>query len=240
MIVTQDNSGKKIVSNSNTPGIVVELKGKSIGPKGIDLAFVIDTTGSMSDKIEGLLQTCSKFIDEFSRLNLEHRVAIVAFGDLTVPGDKIEVADFMTDVETIKASLRKIPRYSGGGNEGETSLEAILKATTLEFRSQTVKVLILITDEPAIQRELTTDIVIRELRRKEFLTFVVSPPYTYFKEMANQNGGKWYQISANTDFTDLLEMFKNIATKVSQVVSDVYRLSTGSVSSYLQLKPPEK
>jgi hypothetical protein len=240
IIVPQGDNTRKAVVNANSPRVVVELKGKPIGQKEIDLAFVIDTTGSMSDKIEGLLQTCSRFIDEFSGMNLEHRVSIVSFGDLTVPGDKIYATEFMADVEKIKSHLREIPRNGGGGNEGETSLEALIKAMSLEFRQQTVKVLILITDEPAIQREVTANFVIRELKRKEFLTFVVSPPFEYFKEMANQNGGKWYQISADTDFTDLLEMFKNIASKVSQVVSDVYKLGNGSVSSYLQLKPPEK
>jgi Mg-chelatase subunit ChlD len=30
------------------------------GERGVDLVFVIDTTGSMSDKIESLLATCSR------------------------------------------------------------------------------------------------------------------------------------------------------------------------------------
>jgi len=70
---------KHIVSSS---GPVVRIQGEMLQQatsKKVDLAFVIDTTGSMSDKIEGLLATCAKFVDEFASLDLQHRVAIVAF-----------------------------------------------------------------------------------------------------------------------------------------------------------------
>jgi len=79
----------------------------------------------------------------------------------------------------------------------------------------------------------------RKLAQNEFLVFVVSPAIAYFKEMATRNGGNWYRVAADTNFTDLLGMFKQIAKKASQVVSDVYRLGDGSVSSYIQFKSPE-
>ncbi len=229
---------KRVVS-----GPTIKVQGKPVqqgASRAVDLVFVIDTTGSMSDKIDGLLNTCAKFVDEFAALNLDHRMAIIAFGDLTVPGDKIVAMDFSSKVQVIKQSLQQIPRYSGGGNEGESSLEALDKALALPFRTNAVKVVILITDEPALQRKMRASDMTKRLAQKEFLAFVVSPPLDYFKEMAKKNGGKWYQVAANTDFTDLLEMFQQIAKKVSQVVSDVYKIGEGSVADYLRLKPPDK
>ena len=41
-------------------------------------------------------------------------------------------------------------------------------------------------------------------------------------------------------FNDLLDLFRDLARKVSQVVSDVYQVGDGSVADYLRLKPPEK
>jgi Mg-chelatase subunit ChlD len=209
--------------------------------KRVDLVFVIDTTGSMSDKIKGLLQTCAKFVDRFARLQMDSRIAIVAFGDLTVRGDKIVATGFTSHLETTKNSLKKIPRFSGGSNRGESSLEALQKAMALNFRENVVKVLILITDEPALQnRNLKIGDVAEQLRYGEYLTFVVSPPEKYFKDLATYTGGKWYKVSAHTDFTDLLEMFGDIADRVTDTVADVYRLGDGKVSDYLQLNPPEK
>ncbi len=209
--------------------------------KRVDLVFVMDTTGSMSDKIKGLLQTAQKFVDRFARLEMDARIAIVAFGDLNVRTDKIVATSFTSNIQTTKNSLQKIPRFSGGSNHGESSLEAMQKAMALDFRAGVVKVLLLITDEPALQsKNLNAADIINALVAGEFLTFVVGTRDKYYKEMANATGGKWYQVSAHTDFTDLLAMFGDIADRVTDTVADVYRLGDGSVSEYLQLNPPEK
>ena len=149
------------------------------------------------------------------------------------------VVDFMTKIESIKKSLVEIDRFSGGGNSGESSLEAVVNAINLNYRNKAVKVMILITDEPALQNEINAEAVIYSLIENEFLTFVISPPLDYFKQMANKNGGKWYQVSAKTDFTDLLEMFEQVALRVSQTVSNVYKIGGGSVATYLKINPPE-
>jgi Mg-chelatase subunit ChlD len=210
------------------------------GERGVDLVFVIDTTGSMSDKIESLLATCRQFADDFNALHLNHRIAIVSFGDLRVPGDKIQNTAFTSNVETTKQSLRHIPRYSGGGNEGESSLEALERALSLPFRSNAVKAVVLITDEPADQHQLNAEAMIGRLTERQMLVFVASPPYKYFQRMALRNGGQWYRISARTNFNDLLKIFRDLATQVSQVVSDVYQIGDGSVGDYLRLRPPER
>lgn len=208
--------------------------------RGVDLVFVIDTTGSMSDKIESLLATCARFVEDFNALRLNHRIAIVSFGDLRVRGDRIQNTAFTSNVEITQRSLRNIPRNSGGGNEGESSLEALERALSLPFRPDAVQVIVLITDEPADQQRILADDMINRLVERECLVFVASPPQGYFKQMAARNGGKWYKVSAHTNFNDLLSLFRDLARKVSQVVFDVYQIGDGSVANYLKLKPPEK
>ncbi|MBN1584296.1 MAG: VWA domain-containing protein [Anaerolineae bacterium] len=206
--------------------------------RAVDLVFVIDTTGSMSDKIQGLLHACERFVHEFAALALDYRMAVVAFGDLTVTGDKITCTNFTATVEGIVARLRKIPRYGGGGNEGESSLEALQKAMGLPFRQDAVKALILATDEPALQHNTSAQSVTGQLAQQEFLTFVVSPDLDYYRDMARSTGGSWYRISAQTDLTAALDTFRRIASQVSQVVSDVYQLGAGSVAEYRKLAAP--
>src|SRR5262249_28654759 len=131
------------------PGPVIKVGGRVVSAphgRGVDLVFVVDTTGSMSDKIDGLLATCHGFVDVLGSLQLSQRIAVVAFGDLTIPGDDIAVFGFTDNVERVKATLRGIPRYSGGGNLGESSLEALGRALALPFRPGAVKVIILLTD----------------------------------------------------------------------------------------------
>lgn len=234
--VAIDVAGGSAKRARTRPGAEIDISAEAA--RKVDLVYVIDTTGSMNDKIEGLLETCTRFVEEFAALDLDHRAAVVAFGDLKVPGDKIMRTGFTSRVKVTKKSLRNIPRYSGGGNQGESSLEALDKTLAMPFRSHAVRVVILITDEPAHQYEIRGSEMAVQLAQEEVLTFVISPPLSYFKEMATKTGGKWYQVSATTDFTDMLELFREVAEKVSHVVSDVYELGDGSVADYLRLKRP--
>ncbi len=224
-------------------GLTMRVQGQSVPlrrQRSVDLVFVIDTTGSMSDKIEGLLHSCQEFVADFAGLGLDYRIAVVAFGDLTVPEDRVSVFKFASDVSTIKSVLQRIPRYSGGGNEGESSLEAIHEALSLPFRPDVVKAIVLITDEPALQHHLSADSIIQKLVQGEHMTFVVSTADQYYKTMAARTGGMWYLISANVSFQLILDMFRDLAAKLSTAVSDVYKLGDGSVMKYLQLKAPDK
>jgi len=231
---------KQIVQDK---ALTVKVAGQTVSvgsPRGVDLVFVIDTTGSMSDKITGLLESCERFVVEFCELGLDHRMAAVAFGDLTVPGDRISIVKFTNSIATIKSALAKIPRYSGGGNEGESSLEAMDHALNLPFRAEVVKAVVLITDEPALQLKFSAESIVRRLGEGEYLAFVVSPDEPYYRAMAKKTGGKWYAISSSVNLESILEMFKNLASQLSTVVSEVYRLGDGSLKQYLQLKPPDR
>jgi len=241
LLISVGKADKKQVVRHSGPEIKVQGQIVSTSAaRGIDLVFVIDTTGSMSDKIEGLIATCSRFVDDLANLSLSHRIAVVAFGDLTVPGDDITVSSFTDEVQSVKRTLSTVPRYGGGGNEGESSLEALDRALTLPFRPNVVKVFVLITDDLALQHQISAKSITKRLEQREMLTFVVSPPQDYFQEMAHRTGGVWYPISAGADFSAILDLFKNLATKLSSVAADVYRIGNGSVSKYLQIKAPTK
>jgi von Willebrand factor type A domain len=241
LVISTGTGGKKQLVRESALTIKVQGQTVSVGRKrGVDLVFVIDTTGSMSDKIKGLLDSCERFVEEFAGLGLDHRMAVVAFGDLTVPEDKISIVEFTNSITTIKTALRRIPRYSGGGNEGESSLETIQHALSLPFRLSVVKALVLITDEPALQHRLSPEKIIGRMTEGEYLAFVVSPPEPYYRAMAAKTGGLWYLVSDSVDLESLLDMFRSLASKLSTVVSDVYKLADGSVKTYLQLKAPDR
>lgn len=199
----------------------------------VDIVFVIDTTGSMSDKINGLLATSQTFVGRIAEKNVDWRIAIVAFGDLTVRGDKIEATAFSASVGTVRAWLQKIPRNSGGGNIGESCLEALEKAMQLQGRPNAIRVFILMTDEPALEINTTVSAVIGRLRERAIITFVISDPIDYYKEMARETGGEWFQVSSSTDFLSILDRFSR---KVAEVIQAVQLEAGGDVRKYLQLK----
>lgn len=219
----------------------ITVRGKKHTPRShptVDLVFVIDTTGSMSDKIQGVLATVNDFLESFSALELDHRVAIMAFGDLSIPGDHIVCSPFLTQLAALQKVLLKIPRFDGGGNEGESSLEALEAARQLAFRPASVKVLVLITDEPALRHRHDARAVTERLKRSEFLTYVISPPIDYFQEMARSTGATWLQVTSAADFGALLAMLQELARRMSALVQDVHEIASGSVPEYLRLHPP--
>jgi hypothetical protein len=225
--------------------VTVDISGRrpeSVGKRTrADLTVCIDTTGSMSDKIEGLLQTCQRFVDQLAHRNVDWQAAVVAFGDLTVPGDRIVATAFSSDVGQVQGTLRRVPRFAGGANEGESSLEAVRAALSLKgYRSEAVRVLILITDEPALQHTVRARDVIAEVRHAGFLCFVVSPALAYFQQLARDCAGTWFEISARTDLSSILRIFDHVARDVASTVHNVERLTGGNAQEYLRLPPARR
>jgi hypothetical protein len=206
-----------------------------------DLVFVIDTTGSMNDKIDGLIESCQSFVDKLAAKRIDWVAAVVGFGDLTVEGDRIVATPFSSSADRVKALLRGLPRYSGGGNEGESSLEALQAALDQPgYRADAMKIVVLITDEPALQRKLRPAAVAEKLREAGAMAFVLSPKIKYFQSMAKDTGGQWWNVTTGGDFSQILAVFDRIATQVAATVAAVHRLAGGNVKEYLSLPPSRR
>ena len=201
-----------------------------------DLVFVIDTTGSMNDKIDALIETCQSFVDKLATRHIDWAAAVVGFGDLTVEGDRIVATPFSSSTERVKALLRGLPRYSGGGNEGESSLEALQAALDQPgYRPDAMKVVVLITDEPALQKKIRPSAMTGRLREAGAIAFVLSPKINYFRAMASDTGGEWWNVDSGGDFSKILSVFDKIATRVASTLDAVHKLTGGDVKEYLSL-----
>lgn len=216
----------------------VALKqGESVShhPREIDLCFVFDTTGSMSNKIDGLVHCMDSLITELGQLALDWRVTTVPFGDLTVPGDRI-VTDqpFVDDVQSASQQLRSMPRFNGGGNTGESSVEAMLAACQKLYRQQAVKVLVLITDEPALGHEYGAPAVDSVLQSLDAACFTVAPNLPYYKNWAQHHGGEWRQVDSDVDTSAIVRLFSSLLSRIAEVADSVHRLGGGSVRAYIE------
>jgi hypothetical protein len=125
-----------------------------------DICIVFGTTGSMSDKIAGLIGCMSGFVDQLGKLSLDWRISVVPFGDLTVPGDAVMTdLAFVRSVEQAQQQLRQMPRFSGGANLGESAMEGMLGAIRKPWRQGAVKIVVLLTDEPALGEERSQQVL---------------------------------------------------------------------------------
>lgn len=191
----------------------------------------------MSDKIDGLVRCTVDLVRQLDGLQLDWRVTTVPFGDLTVPGDRVVTnLPFVADRAAAEAQLRAMPRFSGGGNEGESSIEAMQRALTKSYRAGAVKVLVLLTDEPAlVSSEARTEHVTCGLRDAEAICFVAAPCLPYYRRWAATNGGTWYPIGPSMELAGIVAVLRALLRQVASVAHDVHRLGEGSVRRYLEL-----
>lgn len=229
------------MSNAGRAKVVRMEVGQDSARARADLVFVIDTTGSMNDKIDGLIESCESFVDRLAAKRIDWVAAVVGFGDLTVEGDRIVATPFSSSAERVKALLRGLPRYSGGGNEGESSLEALQAALDQPgYRPDAMKVVVLITDEPALQHKLRPATVTGRLREAGAIAFVLSPNHRYFRAMATDTGGQWWNVNSGGDFSEILAIFDKIATRVAATLAAVQKLAGGNVKEYMTLPPSSR
>lgn len=218
------------VSVSLQPGTSVRVQ-RSLA----DICIVFDTTGSMSDKIDGLVSCMSAFVDHLGQLSLDWRMSVLPFGDLTIPGDRVELQwPFVQTVDQAKQQLRQMPRFAGGGNDGESSVEAVLGATGKPWRRGAVRVAVLLTDEPALGAGRSQQ-VLAKLHSAEIVTFVASPAHSYYQSWAARTGGKWVLIGQSMDTNALLKLLRGLVSDVAKAAAEVHAIAGGSYKKYLEI-----
>ena len=204
--------------------------------RAVDVCLVFDTTGSMSDKINGLVRCMVDFVAELAKLKLDWRLTAVPFGDLTVPGDRVvDDLPFVAKRGAAERLITHMPRFNGGGNNGESSLEAMMAALRKPYRAGAVKVLVVFTDEPPLEGpQLDAGTVAEALREREVICFVASPELAGYQRWASENGGVWYPIGARMDTAALLAFLRSLVRDVAAVAGAVHEVGGGSVRRYLE------
>jgi Mg-chelatase subunit ChlD len=119
----------------------------AIAKRQIDLAFVLDTTGSMSEEIEAVKQTIKAVSDQLSNAQTDVRIGLVEYKDRS---DCLltRTFPFSSDLRGFSNSVRNISA-SGGGDMPEDmhkGLDAALDK--LSWRGEATRMVVVIADAP--------------------------------------------------------------------------------------------
>ena len=119
------------------------------GPTSVDVLFLLDSTGSMSDEIERIKETLTSIAKRVRNLpgNPDLRMGMVSYRDR---GDKYvnRLYDFDSDDRRFSRTVRGVQAH-GGGDYSEALTEALHVAVTKPtWRHQSVKLIFLIADAP--------------------------------------------------------------------------------------------
>lgn len=115
----------------------------------MDLAFVVDTTGSMGDHIAEVKNTLSQIIDKLSATSDDWQASFVAYRDLEEAFDARIATPFTKDAEQLQAGIASFVAEGGGDFCEHVYSGLYLALTELEWREGTDHHLILIGDAPA-------------------------------------------------------------------------------------------
>ena len=114
----------------------------------LDVLFVIDTTGSMSDEIERIKNTLLRVTERLRELKADFdlRYGAVLFRDI---GDVYltKTHPFTGDISSFDKALQKV-RAGGGGDGPESVNQGLAEAVGMEWRDGAAKVAFLIGDAP--------------------------------------------------------------------------------------------
>ena len=160
-----------------------EKQFKQIGgtSSDIDIVFNIDTTGSMGLKISSIKAHISMIVDDVKKQTNSARFAITSYRDdparTNYPNDYRSRVDqeFTSDAAALKKSLENISA-DGGGDTPETMYSGIKSALELPWRPGVKKIVLTVTDAPALSPEPGTNLTEKEINT---FAFAVDPAQLY-------------------------------------------------------------
>jgi len=184
--------------------------------KDVDIAFVFDTTGSMREEIDDLKSSAVAFASKISSVGVSPKLAIVTFGD-----EIRDVVDFTSNVEEFKNIAGKL-KADGGGDDPECSLDALVRASGLSYRSGAQKIAILVTDAPYHYRgdgtvfsKVILEEVVNLYKDLGFVLFAVAP--SMYSKLAENLNGVWIDITKERSFAKVLDSISSLIVEQYEV-----------------------
>eukprot|EP00027_Filamoeba_sp_ATCC50430_P010934 CAMPEP_0168546528 /NCGR_PEP_ID=MMETSP0413-20121227/3547_1 /TAXON_ID=136452 /ORGANISM="Filamoeba nolandi, Strain NC-AS-23-1" /LENGTH=1128 /DNA_ID=CAMNT_0008576713 /DNA_START=165 /DNA_END=3551 /DNA_ORIENTATION=+ len=115
----------------------------------LDIAFVIDTTGSMGSCIEQVKQNVKKIVSDISTLvscnNI--RCSVIGYKDHCDPEVVKVHCEFTSNMNTVQSAVNQL-YPSGGGDFPEAVTDGLFHVPRLDWRPNAVKTVVLIGDAP--------------------------------------------------------------------------------------------
>lgn len=134
----------------------------------LDVAFVIDSTGSMYDEIEQVKENVATLVSQIAAIDPDYRLALVDYKDVEEEDSEYQSRldlDFSTDVEAFDRELSGLEAY-GGGDEPESVYSGLMTALGLDWRAGAKKIVVQIGDAPAKDPEPVTGYTLRTVQAK--------------------------------------------------------------------------
>lgn len=128
-------------------GTAGAVGGSFEGSASIDLALVVDATGSMSDTIASVRRNLASLVNQLAAATSSYRVAVVSYQDIPPDGlyaSRVDLS-FTSNLSSIQEAIGNLDA-SEGGDTPETVFSGIKSAIDLPWRTGVTKLAIVIGD----------------------------------------------------------------------------------------------
>lgn len=189
----------------------------------LDVAFVVDTTGSMGDDIAQVRADLSSLVGQLAATTDSYRVAVVSYRDFPQRtgwnGDYPSRIDqtFTEDLDLIQAAIDSLTA-DGGEDEPETVFSGIQASIGLPWRPGVTKIAIVIGDAPALSPEPISNLTAAQIVAN---SIAVDPVQVIGVDTGNLNSnGAVGQIAVGTGGSVILGT-SGLTTKISEILDSV-------------------
>ncbi|MEH7095612.1 VWA domain-containing protein [Neobacillus vireti] len=198
-----------------------------------DVAFVLDSTGSMGYTINNVKNNINDFVDRLDANKVDVRLGLVDYKDINADGPKsTKNHGWFTTANAFKSDLNSV-RANGGGDDPESAVDALEEARLMGFTDNKAKFIVLLTDVDYHENTrfdgLTT--MAEEINRlkadKISASVITSTDYSsYYKDLYTNTGGILADINGNFS-TELDKLIANIGEETNEKVT--VRLSNNTL-----------
>lgn len=173
----------------------------------LDIVFVVDTTGSMRDNVQGVRNYIHHFLEPMKDEGHDPALGLVQFTDIDV--SEAKVMGLTRNEGKFRKWLDKTV-FFGGRDIPESGYEALLDALEkIDFRKDTQKFFIFVSDAP--QHDLdydgrskyTLDRIVSKLNDEGVQMDVIGANFLPVKQLAWGTGGQWKHIPGGNPVSDI-------------------------------------
>lgn len=157
------NANNSVMNALRTVDTTVEKVLKTQADDGLDLCFVVDTTGSMDDDIDNAKENMTSILEHLAAKTENYRVALIDYRDYYsrtgFSADypyKVQLY-FTNNNNSIINAINGLDLGNGGDTE-ETVYSALMAAVNLDWRSDAKKVIIILGDAAPLDPEPVTNL----------------------------------------------------------------------------------